>query len=64
MQLDLPHTLLNDRGKKGGAKSNDYKYNPEDPAIRKQMEAIRRRKERMEREGERVEYTMEELFNR
>jgi len=64
MQTDLPHTLfLHDkkRRKDGG---KDFQYNPEDPAIRKQMEAIRKKKERMESEGKRVEYTMDELFNR
>ena len=64
MQSDLPHTLyLHDKKKKKSAGNDDYKYNPEDPAIRKQKEAIRRRKERMEAEGKQVEYTMDELFN-
>lgn len=64
MQSDLPHTLfLNDKKKKQG-KNDDYKYNPDDPAIKKQMEAIRRKKEKMEADGEKVEYTMDELFNR
>lgn len=66
MQSDLPHTLyLRDKKKKkkaGGKK--DFKYNPDDPAIRKQMEANRRMKERLEAEGQKVEYTMDELFDR
>lgn len=66
MQSDLPHTLyLHDKGKKkknGGSK--DYTYNPNDPAIRKQMEANRKMKERQEAEGQKVEYTMDELFER
>ena len=64
MQSDLPHTLyLKDkREKKGGGK--EFKYNPEDPAIKKQAEAIRKKKEKMEKGGENVEYTMDELFNR
>lgn len=67
MQSDLPHTLyLHDRkGKKGGkGRVDDFKYNPDDPAIQKQMEEIRKRKERMEAEGKKVEYTMDEIFNR
>lgn len=66
MQSDLPHTLyLREKGKGGmkGTKDN-YTYNPDDPAVRKQMEAIRRKKERMEQEGKEVEYTMDEIFNR
>ena len=66
MQADLPHTLyLHDR-KSGGKKKNNanYSYNPDDLAIKKQMEAIRKKKERLEAEGEQVEYTMDELFNR
>lgn len=66
MQSDLPHTLyLRDekdkRKKKGG--TVDYEYNPNDPAIKLQMDAIRKRKERMEAEGKKVEYTMDEIFN-
>ena len=65
MQSDLPHTLyMNDKKKKNKRVKADFKYNPKDPAIRKQMEAIRKRKERMEAEGEKVEYTMDEIFNR
>ena len=66
MQTDLPHTLYirdEERKKAGGTKDN-YTFNPEDPAVRKQMEAIRKKKERMEAEGKRVEYTMDEIFNR
>jgi len=66
MQTDLPHTLyLRDEDRKKGKKAKDnYTYNPDDPAVKKQMEAIRRRKERMEAEGKKVEYTMDEIFNR
>ena len=64
MQSDLPHTLFkHERAKKRGGGQQNFKYNPNDPAIKKQMEAIRRKKERMEREGKSVEYTMDELFN-
>ena len=64
MQADLPHTLYNRRsGKKDGA-ADGFKYNPEDPAIAKTIEAMRRRKERMEKEGKEVEYTMDELFSK
>ena len=65
MQADLPHTLFKrDKKKEGGKVTDDFKYNPEDPAIAKTMEAIRRRKEKMEREGKDVQYTMDEIFNR
>lgn len=67
MQSDLPHTLyLSDRkkGRKRATKKEEFKYNPEDPAIRKQREAIRKAKERQEADGEKVEYTMEEIFDR
>ena len=65
MQSDLPHTLyLHDRKNKRGKVNSNYTYNPEDPAVKKQMEAIRKKKERLEAEGEKVEYTMDELFNR
>ncbi len=63
MQADLPHTLyLRDKKKRVG--KENYAYDPNDPAIKKQMEAIRRKKEKMEAEGKNVEYTMDELFNR
>ena len=69
MQTDLPHTLLNrgksegkNGGKNGGKKS--FSYNPDDPAIKKQLEANRRKKERLEAKGLKPEYTMEEIFNR
>ena len=63
MQADLPHTLyLRDKKKRKG--KENYTYDPNDPAIKKQMEAIRRKKERMEANGEDVEYTIDELFNR
>ncbi len=65
MQSEVPHTLyIHDRkeGEKNGG--DNYKYDPDDPAIKKQIEAIRRKKERMEAEGKNVEYTMDELFNR
>lgn len=63
MQVDLPHTLFkNDKKKNGGSKN--YTYNPDDPAIKKQIEAIRKKKERMAAEGKDVEYTIDELFNR
>lgn len=61
MQSDLPHTLYLRNGKNGGNKS--FRYDPEDPAIRLQMEANRRKKEKMEMDGAKVEYTMDELFN-
>ncbi len=65
MQSDLPHTLyLRRKGKKKHGGGKDYNYNPEDPAIKKQMEAIRKKKERMEAEGQKVEYTMDEIFER
>ena len=66
MQTDLPHTLyLREEDRKRGKNEKDnYRYNPEDPAVKKQMEAIRRKKERMEADGKRVEYTMDEIFNR
>ena len=67
MQSDLPHTLFKrnkDKNKKKSEGMDDFKYNPEDPAIKKQMEAIRKSKERKEAEGEEVEYTMDEIFNR
>lgn len=64
MQTDLPHTLfLHDRKKKKSG-GKDFQYNPDDPAIKKQMEAIRKKKERLEAGGEKVEYTIDELFNR
>lgn len=62
MQSDLPHTLyLHDRSGKGG--KGNFEYNPDDPAIKKTMDAIRRKKERMEKDGKEVQYTMDELFN-
>jgi hypothetical protein len=62
MQADLPHTLyLHDRSGKGG--QGNFEYNPDDPAIKKTMDAIRRKKERMEKDGKEVQYTMDELFN-
>lgn len=65
MQSDLPHTLYKRDKRRGRGKSDmQYNYNPNDPAIKKQMEAIRKRKERMEADGKKVEYTMDELFNR
>ena len=65
MQSDLPHTLyLRDKTKKRHSGGEDYNYNQDDPAIRKQMEANRKRKERLEAEGKDVEYTMDEIFER
>ena len=66
MQADLPHTLyLHDRKKGGRKKGNEnYTYNSNDPAIKKQKEAIRRKKERMEANGKKVDYTVDEIFNR
>jgi hypothetical protein len=65
MQADLPHTLYShDRKKEGGKGPDNYKYNPNDPAIAKTLESIRKRKERMEKEGKDVQYTMDEIFNR
>ena len=65
MQSDLPHTLyLRDKKKRKGNNIDNYTFNPDDPAIKKQMEAIRQKKERMEKDGKKVEYTMDELFNR
>lgn len=63
MQSDLPHTLYK-RGKHKRKGNENYSYNPDDPAIKKQLEANRKKKERLESEGKDVEYTMEELFNR
>lgn len=63
MQSDLPHTLYQ-RGKRKRKGNENYTYNPDDPAIKKQLEANRKKKERLESEGKDVEYTMEELFNR
>ena len=64
MQADLPHTLyLRDKNKKRVGKEN-YTYDPNDQAIKKQMEAIRRKKARMVSEGKDVDYTIDELFNR
>lgn len=65
MQSDLPHTLYKrDKKRNRGKAVTNYNYNPNDPAIKKQMAAIRKRKEKMEAEGKDVEYTMDELFNR
>ena len=63
MQADLPHTLYVSDRKKGGKGHDNYKYDPNDPAIAKTLESIRKKKERMEKEGKKVEYTMEEIFN-
>lgn len=65
MQCDLPHTLYLKQkgGGKKGAPAN-WSYNPNDPAIEKQLAAIRRSKERQEARGEHPEYTMEEIFKR
>lgn len=65
MRADLPHTLYYKDKKKGKRKSSldDYRYNPNDPAIAKTLEEIRKRKERMERESKDVQYTMDEIFN-
>ena len=63
MQADLPHTLYLRDKKKGRKKATDnYQYNPTDPAIEKTMESIRRREERMAK-GEDGLMT-EELFNK
>lgn len=62
MQADLPHTLyLKDKGKGKGKK--EFKYNSNDPAIAKQMEAIKRSQERKaaKMRGEEP-FTTEELF--
>jgi hypothetical protein len=66
MQADLPHTLYYSDRKKGRRRNGNenYTYNSNDPAIKKQMEAIRRKKERLVAEGKMVDYTMDELFNR
>lgn len=65
MQADLPHTLFkHDKGGKGKKGGEKFSYNPNDPAIKKQLEAIRKKKERMEKQGQTPEYTMEEIFNR
>lgn len=61
MQADLPHTLyLRDKKKGKKMATDNYQYNPTDPAIEKTMESIRKRKERMEAEQG---FTTEELFN-
>lgn len=67
MQSDLPHTLYSrdKKKKKRGANPNEnFTFNPNDPAIAKQLEANRRKKERMEKDGIEVKYTMDELFNK
>ena len=67
MQADLPHTLyIRDRKKgKTGDKTSGFRYNENDPAIKKQMEAIRRAEKRREaqQKGE-ASYRMDELFRR
>ncbi len=61
MQADLPHTLYLRDKKKGKKRATDnYQYNPTDPAIEKTMESIKKRKERMAAEHG---FTTEELFN-
>lgn len=66
MRADLPHTLYIHDKKKGKGKNSldNYKYNPNDPAIAKTLESIRKKKEKMEREGKDVQYTMDEIFKR
>lgn len=70
MQADLPHTLyLSDKGSgKKGAKrkrSQNYKYNKNDPAIEKQLAAIQKAEERRAAKvrGD-APYTTEELFRK
>ncbi len=56
---------MHDRKNGGRKKRNEnYTYNSNDPAIKKQKEAIRRKKERMEANGKKVDYTVDEIFNR
>lgn len=61
MQSDLPHTLYirdkGGKGKKGNKKvTEDFRFNPNDPAMAKQMEAIRKRRNKEK------SYTTDELF--
>lgn len=65
MQTDLPHTLyMKERNKgKNKRKGDDFKYNPNDPALAKQMEAIRKKRELMAaKERGEIPYTSDELF--
>ena len=66
MRSDLPHTLFNKKKKKGkkGKSNENYKYNPDDKAVKMQQEAIRRKRERMVAEGKEVQYTVDELFRK
>lgn len=68
MQSDLPHTLyIRDKKKrksKGGNPNENYKYNPNDKAIRLQEEANRKMRERMAQRGEQVQYMTDELFKK
>ena len=64
MQADLPHTLyLSDRKRKGKKHSRTFRFNENDPAIQRQMEANRRKAERSaaKQRGE-IPYTTEKLF--
>ena len=68
MQADLPHTLyLRDKDKKGSKRKvrDDFKYNPNDPAIAKQLEANRKAEERRKAKAEgKIPYTTDELFKK
>lgn len=62
MQSDLPHTIYNRKGKDGG----EFRFNEQDPAIKRQEEANRRAAERraaMEA-GRNAPVTLDELFKK
>lgn len=61
MQSDLPHTLYKHDGKKDGG---EFRFDEQDPAIKRQEEANRRARERraaMEA-GRNAPVTLDELF--
>ena len=69
MQTDLPHTIYirdqddGGKGKRKGRVKSGFKYNKNDPAIKKQMEAIRKAEERRAaKERGEAPYTVDELF--
>lgn len=68
MQSDLPHTLYKRRkskGKNGKKDANaDFKFNPNDKAIKMQEEANRRMRERLASKGRQPEYTIDEMFKK
>jgi len=63
MQSDLPHTLYkrpNRKDGKSGGSQGGFKYNENDPAIQKQLEANKRAALRKAHKS--GEYTTEQLF--